>query len=320
MASAQPVICSTSRVARLALSNDQFFSEKSQFADSHGLKTDRRQGGAVPRPIACSSFSFSGVSYSTALDIIHDLGFDGVGLGVFPQLSTLTPELIRGKARYWGAALATGLRQRGLAAADVFGASEMKINDPDAERRRSARQFFDDLIELAESVDADGITILPGVEHPGQSQVSALELTARELEFRLDRARARGLRVSIEPHVGSHLDTPEKVLTLLDLVPELELTLDYAHFHVQGIPEPDIHHLLARARHFHCRGARRDTIQTDFRSNTIDFDGILVAMEEHGYSGWIEVEYVYWPVELGGEVCDNLREARHFLEYLRSEP
>jgi sugar phosphate isomerase/epimerase len=272
--------------------------------------------------MACADFSFSGVSHAGALDIIADLGFNGVSLGFFSGLTAITPELIRGRAQYWGGVLAERTESRRLAVADVFGSGStteaMSLNHPDPREREAAAQLFRDLVEIALCVGATGLTLLPGVQHDGQSWLESVQLSAAELTWRVADARENGLRLSVEPHAGSHVDTPEKVLQLLQLVPELELTLDYGHFHAQGIPDCEVDPLLEHARHFHCRGGTAGMIQTDFDTNTIDFGRILEAMTRAGYGGWIEIEYIRWARGMGGSDCDNLREAHRFLEFLRT--
>jgi hypothetical protein len=64
--------------------------------------------------------------------------------------------------------------------------------------------------------------------------------------------------------VASHVADPERLWHLLHPTPGLELTLGYAQFTVQGIPDAQVEPFLARTRHFHCRGARRGMIQARF--------------------------------------------------------
>ncbi len=276
--------------------------------------------GRAPR-LACADFSFAGVGHSATLDIVADLGFAGVSLGFFSDLTELTPELIRGKGRYWGEMLAGHIRSRGLLVADVFGsghtAESMALNHPDATEREPAADLFHDLADIAVAVGAEGMTLLPGIQHEGQSWTESVQLSADELSWRLDEAQRRGLALSVEPHRGAHVDSPEKVAQLLDLVPGLQLTLDYGHFHVQGIPDQDVDPLLDHTRHFHCRGGAIGVIQTSFEENTIDFGRILEAMNDRGYAGWIEIEYIRWAEAMGGRDCDNLREVARYRDFFR---
>jgi sugar phosphate isomerase/epimerase len=255
------------------------------------------------------------------LDIVADLGFDGVTFGFFSHLTRITPAHIRGRGPYWAGVLAERAAARGLSVVDVFGSgsdfSALSLNHPDADERARSSDLFRDLVEIAAGVGSSGVTLLPGTQHEGQERLEALRLSAEELKWRLDHAQSLGLQLSVEPHRGSHVDTPEKVLDLLDLVPGLQLTLDYGHFHVQGIPDSDVDKLLGHARHFHCRGAARDEIQVDFDTNTIDFTRITEAMDQFAYSGWIEIEYICWAPGMGGKECDNLKQSSAFLAFFR---
>src|SRR5206468_2617495 len=105
----------------------------------------------------------------------------------------------------------------------------------------AAEELFSAFLRFAARVGSTGMTILPGMVFGGEPWDEALERAAEGLRRRVELAREHDLRLSIEPHIvstapymGSLVDTPEKVATLLDQVPGLELTLDYGHFNVQG--------------------------------------------------------------------------------------
>src|SRR5205814_2955462 len=101
---------------------------------------------------------------------------------------------------------------------------------------------------------------------------------AEELGWRAERAREAGLRLSVEPHVGSVVATPERARRLVELTPGLELTLDYSHFVRQGIAEEEADTLIPFSRHVHVRGANADRIQASLQDNTIDFERVLGAL------------------------------------------
>ena len=116
-----------------------------------------------------------------------------------------------------------------------------------------------------------------------------------------------GIVVGIEPHIGSIVSTPALARRLLDLVPGLTLTLDYAHFTLQGIPDDEIEPLLAFASHFHARGACEGKLQASLKENTIDFPRVLRAMKRTGYKGFVVLEYV-WTEWMRCNEVDNLSE------------
>jgi sugar phosphate isomerase/epimerase len=122
---------------------------------------------------------------------------------------------------------------------------------------------------------------------------------------------------SVEAHVGSIAPEPAEALRLVQAVPGLTLTLDYTHFTRSGLPDSAIEPLVARASHFHARGARKGRLQARLLDNTIDYARVLRAMRKTGYSGYVGVEYVWIDWEHCNEV-DNLSETIQLRDFLRA--
>ena len=101
-------------------------------------------------------------------------------------------------------------------------------------------------------------------------------------------------------------------------VPGLTLTLDYTHFTRAGLPDAEIEPLLvARASHFHVRGARTGRLQASFKDNTIDYGRVLDVHAQVGYPGYVGIEYVWIDWEHCNE-GDNLSETILFRDFLRN--
>lgn len=272
--------------------------------------------------LACADFSWPGLRHQFVLDLIAELGFEGVDIGLMSNYTAVTPEQVRQNVPLWAGILRERLETRGLEVADVFGIPSMDLvgmsmNNPDAAERERSAAFFRDLLELTVLLGAGGMTILPGTLFGDEPWEEAIRRSAEGLKWRVDEAAARGVRLSIEGHVGSHVDTPEKLAHLLDLVPGLELTLDYGHFNVQGIPDAEVEPLLARSRHFHCRGGVAGKVQARFKDNTIDFGRIVERMRSIGYDGYFAIEYVH-DERPGCSECDNIQEIMLFRDFARS--
>jgi sugar phosphate isomerase/epimerase len=191
-------------------------------------------------------------------------------------------------------------------------------NHPDPSEREASAALFDDVLDFAARLGSPGLTILPGIEWEDETPDQSLARAGEELARRVESARGRGVRLSIEPHLGSVAPTPARALELLERVPGLELTLDYSHFVYQGIPETDVEALAPFARHCHVRGARAGRMQAPLRESTIDFERMVDVLAHHGYDGYLGLEYVWLDWEHCNE-CDNLAETILLRDRLRAK-
>jgi sugar phosphate isomerase/epimerase len=252
--------------------------------------------------LACADFTFPLLGHEQALDLISLLDVEGVDLAMMGNRSHVRPEEVREDIPGWTRKLKERLDSRGLELADFFlipwtSFERMAPNNPDPKEREDAAALFRDMLEVASGLGARGLTLLPGIAWPEESWEDSLKRSADELAWRVEEGREAGIRVSVEPHVGSVADTPEKALELVAQCPGLELTLDYCHFVFQGISESKIEPLVEHARHFHARGARDGKLQCTLRENTINYDRVVEVMRETGYDGYIGIEYVWTPGE-----------------------
>ena len=248
--------------------------------------------------LACADFTWPLLAHVPVLELIHLLDIEGLDLGLFGNRSHLRPETVRKDIPMWGGILRERIERTGLELADLYfqpwtDFETMAPNHPDPHQQDEAWALFADMLELARRLDAPGITMLPGLQFPGDSWEVSVRRSAEALKRRIDAADRHGIRLSVEAHLGSHVDTPEKVARLVELTPGLTLTLDYTHFVYAGIAEAEIEPLLAHARHFHCRGGAPGRLQTTFEENRIDYERVIGRMRELGYPGYFAIEYVW---------------------------
>ena len=273
--------------------------------------------------LACADDTFRLLDHEHIVELIRLLGLDGVDLCLMERRSSLRLDEVRADVAGWAGRLDERVRRNGLDIADVFvipwtDFRTMAPNHPDPAERAASAALFEDMLELAVRLRSPGITILPGIEWENESPEESFGRAALELGRRVEAARARGVRLSIEPHFGSVVPTPARALELLERAPGLELTLDYSHFVYQGIPESEVEALAPFARHCHVRGARRGRMQAPLRESTIDFERMLDAMSEAGYDGYLGLEYVWLDWEHCNE-CDNLSETLLLRDRLRAK-
>ncbi len=279
--------------------------------------------------LAGAEFGFPGLSPDFVWDLLHELQLEGVSMAFFGDgITARSPQEIAADPERWGERVASALAERELAAADIFmvpsgDLAGGAVNNPDGAEVAVGAELFDGFVTFGGRVGVSGLTILPGLVFGGESWQTAFDRSVEGLKRRLESAREGGLRLSVEPHivntspyVGSVIDTPTKVEALLEAVPGLELTLDYGHFNVQGIPDREVEPLLAHARHFHVRGGAEGMVQTKFEDNVTDFGRALDVLAELDYDGWVEIEYVH-DTRPGCSECDNIQETIKFRDFLR---
>jgi len=271
---------------------------------SGGRETERRS-----IRLSCGDFSFPLLEHEQALDLIAMLGLEGVDLALMGNRSHVRPEQVRDDLPGWTKRLERRIRERGLEVADVFfipwsDFQTLAPNHPDPAERERSRELFRVALELAAGLGADGLTLLPGIPWPKEPWQDSLGRAAEELARRLEEGRRLGLRVSVEPHVGSLIDTPARTLRLLERCPGLELTLDYTHFVFAGVPVAEVDPLLRYARHLHARGGARGRLQTPLRESEIDYGRLVDLLLAQGFQDWIALEYVWTPADPPGSPYD----------------
>ena len=245
---------------------------------------------------AGADFTFPLLSHDKALQLIALLGFEGVDIGLFESRSHLQPSMISGNATTHGRLLKAKTDALGIIVADVFLQSDTDffakaINHPEETIRKEAQRQFLEAIDFAVACGSRHMTCLPGVVF--ENEEDSLLRCSEELAWRVETAKTAGIILGTEPHIGSIVETPDKVVNLVKLVPGLTLTLDYTHFAKVGIPDQLVEPLIQYASHFHARGARKGALQTVLSENTINYPKIVQEMKRTNYDGFIGIEYIW---------------------------
>ena len=242
----------------------------------------------------------------TVLDEMHRLGYGGSQLGrEFPR----------------GAELRRALAARDLRIAEVYAALECGPDGPSEAALRTGRA------KLADLHDADGDVLVaalpltpdripfagradrrdvPRLSEPGiQALARLLEVLGRE-------AAQLGHRLAFHPHAGTYIETPDEVDRLFAATdPTLVgVCLDVGHHLVGGgDPVAAIKTYGERVRHVHLKDvdgavlsqmrdgtiagfldALRARIFSEIGSGVLDVVGVLAALADLDYRGWIVVE------------------------------
>jgi sugar phosphate isomerase/epimerase len=263
--------------------------------------------------ISCADFTFPLLPHDKVLDLVAMLDCEGIDIGLFTGRSHIQAGTEFAEPEKKARLLQQKAADRGLAIADIYlqldnDLAKFAINHPDASKRAFAREQFLKLIEYAQYAGAEHITCLPGMTFPGtELPEQSVKRSYEELYWRVEQVRKTKLSFSVECHVGSPYTKPEDVVTLMESVPGLQLTLDYTHFIKNGYTQAEADILLPYANHFHARGAQPGRLQSSVAENSIDYGKIVQQLKEKNYSGWIGLEYIWIKWEQCNQV-DTLSE------------
>lgn len=260
--------------------------------------------------ISCTTDCFPLVEHDLALDMVAGLGFRFHDLMLAGNRTEHRPEVIRLDVERWAGRLAERAARRRLAYSDVFvipwsDFTSLAPNHPDDRIREESRQLFAAMVDFAAGVGAPGLTVLPGIDWPGETHQESLERAAAEMVDRTEIGRARGIRVSFEPHRGGVCESVEDTLALCGR--GVEVTVDLAHFVAAGTGPHEIELLFPHTRHIHVRGAAPGRLQAPMKSNEIEFEWVVDALEAAGYDGALTIEYA-WSEWFGLNRVDVLSE------------
>ncbi len=300
--------------------------------------------------LACHTWGFSNQPLEEAVQTIARLGFNYVDLGSGPHIDTdAAAKNPREEARHIRALL----DRFHLELTDVY-LLLPALSSIDEGRRLYEVKLFERLVPFASELGTPGITISPGIappppepepsaRHPAeQGQTKAAEPGAAKGEPAAETAELppapptpfdhavqslqriveiiedTDLRLSFEPHLDSVAPTPAKALALLEAVPGLSLTLDWAQFTAQGIISREIEPLLPHTAHVQMRQAARGRLQTPFHEGMIDYRHVLDLLIAHDYRGVISIEYMNRSGWHGLAALDVVRETGLTRDALRA--
>jgi sugar phosphate isomerase/epimerase len=248
--------------------------------------------------LSCADYTWPLLPHTAVLDLIGAIGCDAVDLGFMTNRPHLWADQMHGHVLASAGGVRERVESRGLVVADVFAIpftdfETMSANNPDAAEQARSLEFFADALEFTATVGAPGLTTLPGVLFADDTFEQALDRAADGLNRRVELAAAADLALSVEPHTGSLVDTPEKTLQLLAKVPGLSITLDYAHYIYGGVEQREIDPLLPYARHLQCRPGRPGGLQVRVAEDAVDWVPVVQGLEMLGYDGYLALEYTW---------------------------
>ena len=109
-------------------------------------------------------------------------------------------------------------------------------------------------------------------------------------------AKAGKVTIAIKAHVGSAVNTPERLLWLIEKVksPAICVDYDYSHFEVAGIPlQESLKALLPHTKFIHVKDTVGDSAKFQFLlpgEGHTDYVAYFSTLKEQGYTGPVVVE------------------------------
>ena len=239
-----------------------------------------------------STWGMPTVPIDVAIPHIAQLGFDGMELAVGPRFITELSTLDAAERKR----IAGLLKQHNLALPALAAHSRLMETDPEAHaqnmwRLKGASELG---VELAQGDSPPAINTTSGGQ-PEEWDAQKQFLADRVGEL-VEYTQTLDVTVAMEPHIGGLIDTPDKVLELLDLVgsPYLKVNFDISHFDIIGIPtEESVAALAPHSAHTHVKDQRGLAPDFEFLipgEGPFDYVDYLKLMQQYGYDGFITAE------------------------------
>lgn len=232
------------------------------------------------------------VPVDVSLPFLAQLGYQGVELTVIPGYTTELSVLDSAERKR----IARMLKDNHLELPAIAAQTSMVERDPDVAARHWAR--LTGAVDLATdwALDSSPPAVDTTVGGTPEEWDALHPLLVERLSALVRYGEQRGVVIAAEPHVGSMLDTPARVLELLRLIdsPYLKLNFDISHFNVLGIPiSESVPALAPYTVHTHVKDERGVVPNYEFLipgEGEFDYVAYLHAMQAAGYHDYITAE------------------------------
>ena len=239
-----------------------------------------------------STWGMPTVPVDTAIRHLAQLGYDGIELTVIPRYTTELSTLDSVERKR----IAGLLKAHHLALPAIAAHSNLLATDAQAHAQSMWRLkgAVDLAVDLAQGDELPVIETTPGGQ-PEQWEGLKSLLVDRIGEL-VEYAQSRGVTIAMEPHVGAIIETPQKMLELLDLIgsPHFKVNFDISHFDVIGMTiEETVSVLAPHSVHTHVKDQRGRYPDFEFLipgEGNFDYVAYLKAMQKHGYDRFITAE------------------------------
>ena len=249
--------------------------------------------------LAFSTNAFTKFSAEEAIAAIAKAGYDGVELmldtpHLFPR--DATPQKIQSIRK---AADEAGLEFSNCNAFPMSAAGDTwhpSWIEPDPALRKQRIQHTADALRIARDLGVPNISTEPGGPVPdGVDREEAMKTFVAGVEEVLPVAEETGVSLLVEPEPRLLIERTAEYLDFAARIshPNLALNFDIGHLYCVGEdPAAAFRTLKNHARHVHLEdiAASREHRHLLPGAGAVDLPGVVKAMTDEGYTGWITVE------------------------------
>ncbi|MBL9115194.1 MAG: sugar phosphate isomerase/epimerase [Verrucomicrobiaceae bacterium] len=253
-----------------------------------------RAANAIPS-IGFSLYGMKDIPLDTALKTCAEIGYTHVELTLNSGYVT-EPSKFNKQARN---ALAEQLKSLKLSVPCLMISASLTNSD---DAHKSALKLIADAAELGRDVSPDAPpvmeTVLGGKPATWEEQKAGMLEKLRDWAATAEKVSAT---ITIKAHVGSAVNSPERLLWLLDQVksPAIQAAYDFSHFEVQGMDmEATMKALLPRTKFIHVKDTQGEAPagkKPNFQfllpgQGRTDYIKYFKLLKAHNYTGPVCVE------------------------------
>lgn len=273
----------------------------------------------MPFELGYNTNGFAHHRIEDAIDVLAEIGYESVAITIDhhvlnPFDADLERQVYAVKQRLQSHNMCCVIETGSRFILDPFRKHWPSLLTANEENRQKRFDFLCRAMQIAAMLDAEAVSFWSGAADPAMSGEDAWTLLIDMCDALLSRAVQYDVFLAFEPEPGMFVERMEDFRRLVDELnhPRFGLTLDVGHLHCLDDGSP-VERILEFSRHLlnlHIEDMKKgvhDHLQ--FGDGEMNFDPIIKALREVGYTGTLNVE-------LSRHSYDAVEAARKALAFL----